>query len=85
MDRQAKCYRLGNERDSFVNESTSFHVLTVGWDFPQLADFWDRIGAKSRDRFSHILHPRDIESERTDSPARADVYFLRRELRPGTR
>jgi hypothetical protein len=63
-----------------VNESSSFHVLTVGWEFSQLADFWDRIGVKGGARFSHILHPRYTRAERPDVPPRGDVFYLRREL-----
>jgi len=64
-----------------VTDRTSFHVLTVGWEYPQVEELWDRIANRSGDRFSHILHPRYLREERPDSPPRSDLHFLRHELR----
>jgi len=64
-----------------VTKRASFHVVTVGWEYPLVLHLWDRIAHKSEEHFSHILHPRHLKAQRPDSPRREDIHLLRDELR----
>jgi hypothetical protein len=64
-----------------VSERKVFHVLTVGWSFAQLTDVWNRVAERNGHRFSHLLHPRDTEENRPDTPPQRNVFFFRKHLR----
>jgi hypothetical protein len=64
-----------------VTGQSSFHIVTVGWEYPLVQALWDRIARKSGVRFSHILHPRYVTAQRPDFPRREDIHLLRDDVR----
>lgn len=64
-----------------MNKPNTLHILTVGWNFAELEELWNRIAKRSSHRFSHILLPSCTLQDRPDSPPRKDLYFFRHDLR----
>lgn len=53
--------------------SGTFHVVTVGWGRALVKELWRPIAAKSKHRFSHILHPRHTCEEMAECEPQAAV------------
>ena len=64
-----------------MNKPNTFHILTVGWNFAELEELWNRIAKRSSHRFSHILLPSCTLQDRPDSLPQKDLYFFRHDLR----
>lgn len=66
-----------------MNQKAAFHVLTVGFDHLLVTMLYGRIEAKSRHRFSHVVHPGYAPQEWPDRGPRTNIHFFRDNLRQG--
>jgi len=64
-----------------IKADAPFHILTVGWNFAELQQLWNRIAKESDHRFSHILLPSYTLQDRPDWPPQKDLHFFRNHLR----
>jgi len=64
-----------------MNQASTFHIVTVGWDRVLVESLWKSIAMKGEARFSHILHPSCIRGEFPNLPPESGMYFFRDHLR----
>jgi capsular polysaccharide biosynthesis protein len=63
-----------------VSDNTSFHVVTVGFDRNLVPNLWNRISARSKHSFSHIVHP-TYDRRAWGKGLNADkIYFFREDM-----
>lgn len=59
-----------------MNDAAEFRVLTVGWGRALIHKLWNRLDDESAIKFSHVLHPRCVDSD-DDAPAdRDNVHYV---------
>ena len=64
-----------------MKQNAGFHVATVGWNHRLVDELCNAIGAKSRIRFSHIVHPRYVMGDWPEHLPQEGIHFFRHDLR----
>ncbi len=62
---------------SSMGDSRTMHVLTIGWERILVEQLWNAIANRSKDRFSHLLHPRHLRSEWGSNSPESAIHFVR--------
>lgn len=64
-----------------MNSKTEFHIISVGMDHSLIEGMFDRINDKSKQKFSHIVHPRHTIQEWPDKISHnSNIFFFREKL-----
>jgi hypothetical protein len=62
-----------------MNSTSDFHVVPVGWGRSLLDELWRPIESRSADRFSYVMHPREVRQDFADPTAQ--LHFFQDEPR----
>ena len=64
-----------------MKQHGEFHIVTMAWDRQLIEELMLPVAARSADRFSHIMHPGDVQADWPQHERHPNMHFLREQVR----